>query len=355
MSKLSLYPYSFDMDTIIKHQKLLKKDLKLSGLGFFREHKKLVQEYGEKFQIQCTDDKEELFDNSDILLLGENNFGHVDTPYLETIRKANQLSKKVLLSYKTYKDLKINDANENIIVMDHEHRVKKDYDSDKMFQIQVPIISVMGMGENCDKFELQILLKEYFDKSEYKVEIFSSNSLGYLFGMNALPESLFSNEYSFREKIIAFNHYIYDFCNENTPDLIVIGFPGGILPIDDGKKNYFSEIPLVICNAVSVDLGLLNLYFPKEINERYLESVKLLCKKKFNLDIVSFGISNQMLYFNSKTEKYEVQHICNKSEKEDGLLDTYENHNIFNIRDHKKVDNILDSIVDMLETNIGFV
>lgn len=58
----------------------------------------------------------------------------------------------------------------------------------------------MGMGENCDKFSLQVKIKKEIEQCGYKVLTISANILGKFLGMETLPLFLYSKEISFLKK-----------------------------------------------------------------------------------------------------------------------------------------------------------
>lgn len=73
-------------------------------------------------------------------------------------------------------------------------------------ELDIPIISVMGMGPNTNKFYMQLALKKYFEEKGYQTLVVGSNELSTLFGVPMLPSSMFEN-ISFRQKILILNQY----------------------------------------------------------------------------------------------------------------------------------------------------
>ena len=69
-------------------------------------------------------------------------------------------------------------------------------------EIDIPVISVMGLGENCDKFQLQVKIKKVIEKQGYRVLALCSNVLGGFLGMENLPGFLYSKFMSYPEKIL---------------------------------------------------------------------------------------------------------------------------------------------------------
>ena len=99
-------------------------------------------------------------------------------------------------------------------------------------EIETPVLTVLGLGENCDKFNIQIKTKYIIEKQGYKVLSIFSNPLGAFLDGEILPGFLYSKSLSFPEKIKMFNFWIYDLQEKYKPDIIVIGCPSGIAELD---------------------------------------------------------------------------------------------------------------------------
>ena len=117
----------------------------------------------------------------------------------------------------------------------------------------------MGLGENCDKFQLQVKIKKVIEKQGYRVLALCSNVLGGFLGMENLPGFLYSKFMSYPEKIIALNHWIHTKVKQQEYDVILVGCPGGVSEFEKYETNYFGELPLIISNALDVDIGFLAL------------------------------------------------------------------------------------------------
>lgn len=150
------------------------------------------------------------------------------------------------------------------------------------------------------------------------------------------------------------NHYLFSYYKEYQPDLMVIGIPGEIVPLASDQKENFSELALVISNAVDVDTGILNIYHTEQVSEEYLETLNALCQRKYNVDIGAYCISDQVLYFNTKEKKYEVQYVKDKHQENVSNIN-YENENVFSINDKEKAARIFANLMEELEENIRFV
>jgi len=171
--------------------------------------------------------------------------------------------------------------------------------AEKIFDIDIPVISIMSFGVESGKFNLQLLVREFFIRSGYNVLQYGTKKISPLFGFNSLPDFIFEN-ISFSEKIIRLNHLIYKEAMAVNPDVIIIGAPGGIMPYNKYLNNYFGEIPLIIAKAFQIDINIISTYFIEDSPKRkeYFRSLRKLCIETFGCESTIFNFSNAYASFN---------------------------------------------------------
>lgn len=96
----------------------------------------------------------------------------------------------------------------------------------------VPIISVLGMAENCSKFDAELGLYRALCNKGYKVLLVSSKSNVELLGVHPFPSFMFSHHYNEIEKINLFSNYLKINIDHHRPDVVIIGIPGGMIPFN---------------------------------------------------------------------------------------------------------------------------
>lgn len=74
--------------------------------------------------------------------------------------------------------------------------------------IEIPIVMIAGAGENCNKFELELLIANKLKEIGYKVSIVTSRSHVNCLGVHSFPTFMFQSLKDENEKIIAYNNYI---------------------------------------------------------------------------------------------------------------------------------------------------
>ena len=59
---------------------------------------------------------------------------------------------------------------------------------------------------------------------------------------------------------VSYTHLIHTKVKQQEYDVILVGCPGGVSEFEKYETNYFGELPLIISNALDVDIGFLALY-----------------------------------------------------------------------------------------------
>lgn len=174
-----------------------------------------------------------------------------------------------------------------------------------LYSIPIPVIAILGLGSNCDKFETLLLLDECLAEQGYRTETICQNDLGSLFGMFTLPSFLYNEAYTFEEKVYGFNRYVYSVYAERKPDVLLIGFPGGIAPFSENENHHFSELPIILSNAISVDFGILNVYPLQQFSNKALQKMRDCCWYKYNIPIEAFCITRQIYEYDLNQKRYK--------------------------------------------------
>ena len=164
--------------------------------------------------------------------------------------------------------------------------------------IGVPIVGVVGTGYNVSKFDIQLYLREHFLKNKYKVSQIGSKKISELFGFHSMPDFMFNNCYSNQEKIFKFNEYVRVVSKIEKPDVIIIGVPEPVLPLN--KKHPFNMgiIAFEILNAVDFDYLVLSLMHG-EYTVEFMSEMERLFKYRFNTEIDDYYVSNFSIVSNS--------------------------------------------------------
>ena len=293
--RCSLFPFTPEIEILLRHCDLLPtNDVIISNIISFKEDIHQLRRFREETGIQCTSSIDKSFQQSDAIVLLDNNQEYIWDKYYACIDAAVALSKPIYAGRSLVKT--IPDANRERYIerIEKFHILQNQYVDRRLFEISTPIIVILGVGENCGKFECHLELKTLLDSSGYHAEHLSSNPLGSLMGMKSLPDFLFNPFLSFSEKVLEINKYVFDLCSVERPDILVISIPGGIMPFTEKDTNYFGEIPLVISAALPIDYGIETFYYCTDNPENYLRRISQYTLHRYQINVAMFYMSRQM-------------------------------------------------------------
>ena len=336
MKKLMIFPETKICSVLVNYRDMLKNYCVESVCSF----KEDFLEESEKCPVSRTYDENIAMKNADaVLLLKE--YGMQMEKYQRICDKAGKLGKEIIIESTLLGSLNI-DSQSNVRVQEVNEGAQY---SQKLKKIPVPVITIWGMGENCDKFQFQLEVKRQLSQYKYKTEYLCSNSMGTFFGMNTLPTFLFDENMGLQKKILKFNQHVFEIYKEHKPEIIVIGVPGGSMALSEKVYNCFSEIPYIISQAVKSDIGIMGLYNNCGRQKENLQELSTRMWFKYDVTIDFFYLSKQGIQYNAETEKIDWIFFDPGNKFE-------EQHEIFSISDRFRISDCVQSIINMLESNV---
>jgi len=355
MKTLAVFPATHDIDALIKYRSMLR-DYSLASICSFREDQDLLTKIEKNCGIFSTQSLDAIPKEVDALLLMDNIQGYLTDKYFQAIEQSKKKGIHVYASQKLYQQLQLDrESHPHVALLQNEYVPVNQYTTKHLFDISVPIIGVLGLGESCDKFEIQLLLQRVLDKLGYHAAFLSSNPLGALFGMHTLPPFLFNRAYTFQEKIIRFNHTVYDMCKTEQPDVVVLGLPSGIMPLGEYAYNFFSEIPLIISSAVAIDAGVLSVYFTEYIEDDYFDTLRDICERKFGIPIELFCMARQMIRYDNESRQFDYHFLTDQFIRKYGLDLTGSRAPVIRLTEQRSAENMIRFLVKGLEENLNAV
>lgn len=304
MEKIVLFPLNEDTEVLIRNLNE-NKEYQIVAVSSYYEDQKALELLQEESSLFCSTDFEKCLKRADAIAFADPTMGCAYEGYKERIDYSLKSGKKIYASATLLKNMGCDIKENNIYVLQEELFPEKLRHS-RIKEIDVPIISVMGMGENCDKFSLQVKIKRMIEKEGYNVLGISSNFLGKFLGMEILPGYLFSEKMSFPEKIKNTNMWIYQLQKQKKAEVILIGCPSGVSEFEDYETNFYGEIPLIISNAVSIDIGFVTLYANLGQDNETAKKLRDFLMMKFNTEVKNFIISKK--YFKSDDEWKRIRY-----------------------------------------------
>lgn len=345
MKKALIYPVTKDVISILRHHKMLRNYDEIYGVCLTSESRPEDISFidnGKKIGIQCKDNLSDILAVVDDILFAEVlSDDYVNEYFLPVYEKckSGKINIGFLFPVKTELEIKVKelcrDKNMQYISINEKYCIRK---GNKMLNINTPVIFVCGTAKDTDKFELQLLLREMLIRDSYNVSQVGTKYFSNLFDFHAIPDFIFENTISDDEKIIEFNNYIKRIEENETPDVILIGIPGGTVKDTEWYTQEFAVIADEIATAVKPDYVFLCIY-ENDYSVEYLEELIPKINARYDFEINQIAVSNTYFDF-VKTKENGIKEIlklpfllvnekCSKKEEVEyaGLFSIYEEFN----------------------------
>jgi len=311
------FPYHPDMKTLVEFRQELI-DWEIVGFASYREDEHLINPLNLVLDLEAPS-LEQLLNDCDTVVLLDNYRGCRVEKYYQVIEDAIARNKDIFvtplarsqLDLARYEDYyQILEQNPDCMeTINAEYSAREGATDSKLYQIEIPVVGILGQGKNCDKFVNLLLMKQVLEE-DYDPVTVSSNALGVLFGCYTIPSFLYEN-IPFQEKIIKFNYFVRRISEDGDPDALVIGVPEGVMPFRRQEFHHFAEYPHVISSAIDFDLVILCTYF---LTGSKLESVLKLfvefCRNKFSVPVGAVSVSRISIEApNEESSKIDFEHL----------------------------------------------
>lgn len=365
--KLIVYPYDVNFAPILRHLGYLEgyeivNILSLSGWGGIGKNAGYV-DGGENINYTVYDNFDDLLSTCDTVLFVkpqiELDFNKFIIP---KILKAIELRKNIMCSYPmdkgTLKMISSKCTKNNIVFkyfntiseLDSYKDLNTTYES--LYNIETPIITVIGASERTNKFEIQLVLREKLQEIGYKVsQVGSRTDCGFL-GFHPFPGFMFNRNLHESSKIVLFNQYIKKIELSEKPDVIIIGVPGGIMPINKKFTTKFGVTAFEISNAIESDFVILSVLYENYL-PHFFEKISFASKGKFGFDVDCINLSNVQFDWRGSDDANTVLYITFDNTDIDKSISNLNNvslpvYNIFNSNDCMR---LVNQVINKLSNN----
>lgn len=350
MKKLMVFPFTYTNREIVMYRKYMKEYKLVAAVVWNQTDLRFIlDKFRTATDVFITDEYEKALVMCDaVLFQGYNNMDISNSIYRNYIQRAFEGGKKVYFSKECQKflDYKCDECN-----VEESVKIENTY----IKNIDIPAIGIMGLGDFCNKFCCEVEVTTFFREKGYHVIHFGSKDFAGVLGEKRYPDFLFNQSYSVTQRILGWNQYLFDLCNREMPDLIILGMPGGIMPLNNKILNDFGEIPYIIANGIRIDTGVLCSYFYEKVEKRYLTEYKNYCKYKLNCDVEWICISNSSCRFELDSKESILEYLHYEPEIGDKMIiDTKDNEDIhfFNILNSKSRNLMLHRLYEKLTEGV---
>ncbi len=166
----------------------------------------------------------------------------------------------------------------------------------RLTEIKTPVVMVAEVVNNMGAFHAQLALQEHFREQGYNAALISSVSYSNYFKIHNSPAFLSSNVFSEEEKILLFNHYVKNIENSYSPDIIIIGVPGSLLPLTKTKTDGFGITAYLMTRAVKPDASIVCTY-SDQYTQKYFDEINPTLNFRFSMNIEGYLVNNTILDF----------------------------------------------------------
>lgn len=358
MNRVIIYPYSLLFAPFVRHLAWEKKYNVVAAIipgGWCPKgmDSSYIDE-NEYIGIPIKNDFDKALEDCDIVIWAEYDYDYCDNYYADVknnIIKAMNHKKNIICCQKiAHEELEEfnNIASLNKISFDYVlkptgKRNRKDVNKN---DINVPIVAVMGVSNNCLKFETQLFLRRHFIDAGYRVSQVGTRLGCEILDFHSFPSFMYDN-ISETDKMDSFLDYIIEIQNTENPDIIIIGIPGGIYPLNMDYNFNYGITAYEICNAIQIDLTVLNVWCDN-CSEELIRKMENVLQYRYNTSLDYICLSNISINKESLIDKghilgYNV-YSYNELEKYNNLLNI---SNIYNLQDeskHKLFKKIIESL-----------
>lgn len=304
--KLLIYPYNMRITPVLRHKSLLSGyDVSClvspNGWGFTGKDAGIADR-GPDIGITVSSDFEKALDLCDTVMIVESHLTIDFEKYIFNKIKTAVRSKKknIICSLKLDRDaikeissmcncegvyFKYFDGTQN--VLPEEIAIY----NESIEEIDTPIILVTGIAERTNKFEIQLTLREEIQNSGYRISQVGSRSYCEIMGFHPFPSFMYGNAISDVNKVLMFNRFIKKIEKTEEPDIIIIGIPGGIMPLNKEFTNKFGLVAFEISQAVAPDVVIASLLY-EDYKPEGFDTYTNLIKYRLGFEVDFFNIAN---------------------------------------------------------------
>lgn len=290
--------------------------------------------------------------------LDEFDFNDVDTLVLvNSLRKLEDEVYQKIIDIAAQNEIKIVCARDDVDINQEQFRkecleknVMLEFVSEEvslvdnrvMDSIEIPVVTISGVGPYVDKFEMGLFLRNSFECFGYKTLYISQRREGKLFGTRIYPEYMYNKNLDYTTKVFEFNSYVSSLIRKENPDIVLLGVPGEMMELSEKHKMNFGILASAVFSAIKPDVSILNMYNMRYTDE-FLEEQKQYCKYRFGM-IPDLFYATYTGVIDSSLQEAWIQYF-HADKLFDDLL---EKHKLFSESDVKK-GLLFQRIMEILE------
>jgi peptide maturation system protein, TIGR04066 family len=247
-----------------------------------------------------------------------------------------------------------NAAGKQVLVFDKKWNESAIYPSfmqtDMLKRIDTPIVMVYGQGALTQKFDIQLGLCTCFIQTGYKVLSFGTKEYASLFGMNTFPDL---SAFPMWIKALHVNRIVYEQARRTNPNIIIIGVPGGIVPMSEAYHQFWGEDAMAYSIGLKPDVSIISVYENLAVDS-VAEKTSNYMKACFGNAPDFIHVANTRITPARAEEKPNYLHVDNETVHK-RISAFQSSYDLFNINNLNESEAVYQKIVDQLHENVPVV
>jgi peptide maturation system protein (TIGR04066 family) len=360
--RLLVYPYDIEFTPVLRHKDLLKgyeinaliapNGWGMSGLDAS------CADCGNNIGIVISSDFDRALECCDTVLFNQSGTGlDFKKPVYPRMIKSVQLKKNIICTLKlepdVHKEMEYECEKNGVYFKSFNDyvcsNIPKSPESEEIFQLDTPLIYVLGTTERTHKFEIQLTLREQLLQTGYKISQVGTRPYSEMLGFHSFPQFMFSCSIAESANVTLFNHFVKQIELNEKPDVIIVGIPGAIMPFNNKITNRFGILAYEASLGVKPDAAVLSV-LDDDYKKEYFELMSKTVKYKFGFDIDCFNISNVQFDSNNSAFSRAMVYTTLDSAFADKRIENFSafNFSLYNILNKNSSSNMVNYLIDRL-------
>ncbi len=345
MLKMLMYPYQKQFNWVFE---MMEKGLPVSVKAIGLEGDCRQTEYGERVcrEIQF----EQVLSEADILWILPTEIELDFEKYIfPKVKSAVKNNKKILCTRELEShemEILKNTVPEKLWVK-QEVRVPEYEKNNFIFDIDAPVVYVVGISRQINSTEHLVKLQQEFASEQYKTVIFSDAPEVLLFENGYFLSMLKNNSLSNTERFIKMNHFIKQIEIQENPDLIIMGIMNGAVSLGMDIIEDFGIDVYGAARTVRPDCVVANVFYG-EYKKGMLEEIGKEIQRTMGEEVDFYNITNQIMDSKESDMLKRVSTIEVEKSMVHHLLGCLSQNDVFGLNSDKEYERLTVSIINKL-------
>lgn len=297
MKKMGIFPYSHDWKPILHYQDFLFPDSKVYAVvrpleGNMQKYQSYLVDYP-----KCTFDALMLTENFEL----ENKKDYI----LQMLDQGKEIECYQQLEPDILQEL---NGRENFAYYAEAKEHGLLHATQKLSAIPVPVIFVLGMYENLDKFAIQLAIRKILQVNSFTVSQIGTKPYCERFGFHSFPRFMLDDSYSPEEKVFLFNRYVADIAEKERTDAIIIGIPGAYNRLNLDYPMGLGILCYLVSQAVTPDFAVMCTFYSEFQDESFFKYMSENCRHRLGFGIDCFHMSGTYIDMDDVKERKRLKY-----------------------------------------------